>query len=269
MQASGNIFHPISLPPLITQEVNGHTFRFRNLPGMDNFLMGNNEGEEENYGDEQPRHPRNVASFSLAEYPVTQALWAAVFDMAKKNGLEFNDDLLPPNPSYFVGANRPVENVSWNDVHEFCRVLNLLLGKPKGYFRLPSEVAWEYAARAGERKMLYSGSNQLAEVGWHDDNNEKETIPVGQLAPNIFGLYDLSGNVWEWCEDDWHDNYKSAPLGGAAWKDGDTKEARAGYRVRRGGSWSNDARLCRCAYRLRYRPDFRFRVIGFRLAAPV
>jgi formylglycine-generating enzyme required for sulfatase activity len=269
MFSSTKIFSLPVAPPLTTQKVIGYAFRFRNLPGMENFPMGNNKGEEESYEDEQPRHPRNIAPFALAEHPVTQALWAAVFDSAKKNGLVFSTYLLRPNPSYFSGATRPVESVSWDDAHEFCRVLNELLGKPAGHFRLPSEAEWEYAARAGTRETLYAGSNQLAEVGWYDGNNKKETVPVGQLAPNAFGLYDLSGNVFEWCEDDWQSNYKDAPLNGTAWKDGETKDERAVHRVRRGGSWFNYARFCRCAYRYYFRPGNRGRYFGFRLAAPV
>jgi formylglycine-generating enzyme required for sulfatase activity len=263
------LFQKSSLPLPTAYLLGGHEFSFRNLPGADNFLMGNNEGEEESDEDEQPRHPRNIAPFALAECPVTQALWTAVYEQAQAQGIEFNRELLRANPSYFVGATRPVESVSWDDAHEFCRVLNELLGKPAGHFRLPSEAEWEYAARAGTRETLYAGSNQLAEVGWYDGNNEKETMPVGQLASNAFGLYDLSGNVFEWCEDDWHSNYEDAPLNGIAWKDGETKDERAGYRVLRGGPWDDGAGDCRCAYRSVSGPVLRFDYFGFRLVAPV
>jgi len=262
-----NLFLPDVLPPLITKEVNGHAFRFRNLPGMDNFQMGNNEGEEDSYEDEQPRHARSIAPFALAEHPVTQALWTAVYEQAQTKKLEFKEELLRPNPSNFLGPNRPVENVSWDAANEFCRVLNLLLDKPLGHFRLPSEAEWEYAARAGKRETLYAGSNQLNEVGWYDKNNEKETMPVGLLTPNAFGLYDLSGNVYEWCEDDWHNNYNNHLPDGRAWIDDPGN--RAEYRVQRGGSWYYYAGYCRCAYRLSRGPDFRDYDIGFRLAAPV
>ncbi|WP_044103289.1 formylglycine-generating enzyme family protein [Neolewinella persica] len=239
----------------------------RILPGAENFPIGNNKGEEDSYEDEQPRHSRSIAPFALAEYPVTQTLWTAVYNLAEERNLKFDDDLLRPNPSNFLGPNRPVEKVSWNDAHEFCRILNLLCGKPEKYFRLPSEAEWEYAARAGKRETLYAGSNQLNEVGWYGENNKKETMPVGLLTPNVFGLYDLSGNVFEWCEDDWHGNYENHPSDGQAWID--DPEKRASIRVRRGGSWYNLARYCRCALRIGNGPDLRDRVYGFRLAAPV
>ncbi|MBC6995555.1 formylglycine-generating enzyme family protein [Neolewinella lacunae] len=262
-----SLFLPTDLPPLSTYQVNGYSFHLRNLPGADHFLMGSENEEAESFDDEKPQHSRNIAPFALAEHPVTQALWTAVHTQASARGLEFDEELLRPNSAYFPGPNRPVENVSWIDAHEFCRVLNELLDKPKGYFRLPSEAEWEYAARAGKRETLYAGSNQLNEVGWYDGNNDKETMPVGLLTPNAFGLFDLSGNVWEWCEDDWHENYNNHPLGSEAWVDDPAERAEG--RVQRGGSWSDYAGYCRCAFRYLRRPGFRCFNLGFRLAAPV
>jgi formylglycine-generating enzyme required for sulfatase activity len=243
------------------------TFNTVNLPGMDNFQMGNNKWEEGSREDERPRHLRNIAPFALSEYPVTQALWTAVHEQAQAKGIIFNTELLRANPSYFLGTHKPVERISWTRAHEFCRVLNKLLVKPKGHFRLPSEAEWEYAARAGVRKTLYAGSNQLGEVGWNRDNSNKETMPVGLLQPNTIGLYDLSGNIFEWCEDDWHDNYDKHGSDGQAWID--DPDERAVLRVRRGGDWGSYAEGCRCARRSWFRSVDRIRHFGFRLAAPV
>ncbi|WP_020570503.1 formylglycine-generating enzyme family protein [Neolewinella persica] len=249
------------------------SFRMITLPGKEGFWMGEDESARDS---EKPRHQRDIAPFALAEFLVTQQLWEAV--VAK--GLQHpqartlvqghaEEQTLPLNPAYFRGKNRPVEYVNWHEARRFCAVLSMLtVGKPD-FFRLPSEAEWEYAARTGARETVYAGSNQLGEVAWHDGNNEKETMPVGLLLPNAFGLYDLSGNVWEWCEDDWHDDYKNHPGNSAAWKDGETEEARASLRVLRGGSWDYVARNCRCANRYWFRPGNRGRYYGFRLAAPV
>jgi formylglycine-generating enzyme required for sulfatase activity len=262
-----NLFLPNNLPPRQTYTVGGQDFHLRSLPGADAFPIGNEEGEEDSYEDEQPKLSRDIAPFAIEEVPVTQALWAAVHQEAIDRGVAFDEEKLRSNPSHFRGNARPVENVSWEDAREFCRVLNLLLGFPSDHFRLPSEAEWEYAARAGTRDCIYSGSNELDEVGWNDSNNNKETAQVGLLAPNGFGLYDLSGNVWEWCEDDWHDSYENAPEGGSAWVD--DPEDRAGSRVRRGGSWGYVPRFCRCACRGGGGPGVRVSRVGFRLAAPV
>jgi formylglycine-generating enzyme required for sulfatase activity len=258
-------------PRTLKQElhtVGAATFCMVALPGKKDFWMGSDEKDEGALPSEKPHHQRDIAAFSLAEFPVTQVLWQEVVARAQVQGM-LKEQALSPTPSYFPGARRPVESISWDDAQEFCRVLNLLLGKPVGHFRLPSEAEWEYAARTGGRETLYAGSNQLAEVAWSSDNSNEETVPVGLLSPNDFGLYDLSGNVWEWCEDGWHDNYDNPPLDGTAWKDGDTKDERAVLRVLRGGSWSGIAWYCRCAFRSRLRPGSRLRNVGFRLAAPV
>lgn len=267
MRALGDIFLPASLPPLTTYEVSGHVFRFRNLPGEENFLMGNNKGEENNYKEEAPKHKRIIHPFALAEYPVTQIFWKLVYELGKERCLKFNERILRPDSSYFFGRYRPVEFVSWDAAKEFCRLVNLIFGKEEGFFRLPSEAEWEYAARAGSRETLHAGSNHLADVGWFDENNEKETMPVGMLSPNTFGLYDLNGNVLEWCEDDWHENYENHHVNGGAWVD--DLENRALRRVLRGSSWLSNAGFCRCAYRVGRRPVILSRGNGFRLAARV
>ncbi|MEM9928190.1 MAG: formylglycine-generating enzyme family protein [Bacteroidota bacterium] len=248
-----------------TYTVGDVSFRMLTLPGMEQFAMGNNEKEEDSYEDEQLCHPRRIHPFTLAEYPVSQALWQAVYEAAVQAGIDFNAELLRPSPSYFRGPQRPVDTVSWDDAQEFCKVLNELL-QPQYPFRLPSEAEWEYAAQAGRRDHRYAGSNVLAEVGWYYRNNDKETMPGQLLAPNAFGLYDMSGNVWEWCEDDWHGNYEWYPPDSRAWVDA---EERAGLRVRRGGSWYDLPWYCRSAYRGGDGPEGRVRYFGFRLAVSV
>ncbi len=139
--------------------------------------------------------------------------------------------------------------------------------RSKGHvYRVPSEVEWEYAARGGKyhaEGYKYAGSDRLKDVGWFDENSGNETKPVGLKKPNQLGLYDMSGNVWEWCEDDWHRNYEGAPKNGLAWDD---SPKWGSYRVLRGGSWFGGARHCRVANRNNHEPDYRNDFLGFRLA---
>jgi sulfatase modifying factor 1 len=222
------------------------------------FMMGSNE-----YGDEKPIHEVHIKDFYIGKYLVTQALWEKV---------------MGNNPSHFKGKNRPVEQVSWNDIkNEFLPRLNKMTNF-EGKFRLPTEAEWEYAAHGnvGTRHALsslttnkntkYAGSNNLEEVGWYNENSHYETNPVGLKNPNDFGLYDMSGNVWEWCEDQRHDNYKNAPLDGSAWIDAADK---SDHRVLRGGSYFYDSAYCRSAIRSNYRPALRYYDIGFRLGFQV
>ena len=193
-------------------------------------------------GNQRAQIPR----FSLGKYPVTQALWQAV---------------MGDNPSSFQGPNRPVEQVSWIGVQTFLEKLNTRTGK---IYRLPSEAEWEYGARGGQRsqRFTYSGGNKLNEVGWYRENSHRETKPVGLKQPNELGLYDMSGNVWEWCADVWHDNYEGAPKDGSAWTTGGDQDTR----VVRGGSWNFDDFSCRVSNRLRGNTDLRSNLVGFRLA---
>ena len=196
---------------------------------------------------EFPAHGVTVKDFYIGKYLVTQAQWRAV---------------MGSNPSSNKGCdNCPVENVSWNDVQEFLKKLNTLTGQQ---FRLPSEAEWEYAARGGQQSKgyLYSGSNNLDDVGWFDKNSGAKTHPVGQKKPNELGLFDMSGNVWEWCEDDWHSNYDGAPTDGRAWVDND----RGTDRLRRGGSWHRDPPHCRAIIRGSNALTNRYKDVGFRLA---
>ncbi|MCB1194538.1 MAG: formylglycine-generating enzyme family protein, partial [Leptospiraceae bacterium] len=157
--------------------------------------------------------------------------------------------------------NRPVEKVSWNDTQDFIKKLNKKAGKT---YRLPTEAEWEFAAQGGiyTEGYKYSGSDRLKEVGWYDENSGNATHPVGEKMANELGLYDMSGNVWEWVEDQWHDNYKGAPTDGTVWVN---QDADAG-RVVRGGGWIDRARLCRVSFRYLYSPAGRNDHIGFRLA---
>lgn len=198
---------------------------------------------------EMPIHKVILSDFWLCKYPVTQGMWKAV--MGKKN-----------NPSYFKGDDkRPVENVSWNDIQTFIRDLNQ---KTNGDYRLPSEAEWEYAARGGSQSngYKYAGSNDLKEVGWYADNPDSWPHPVGKKKPNELGFYDMSGNVWEWCKDVWHGDYKGAPTDGSAWVSGGDSSRR----VVRGGSWNHFSDDCRVASRAQCSADFGDRTTGFRLA---
>lgn len=176
------------------------------------FLMGSPENETGRTVDEGPQRRVSVPGFYIGKYEVTQAQWRAV---------------MGNNPSSFKGDNRPVENVSWNDAQEFCRKLSQMTGKT---YRLPSEAEWEYAARAGTTGP-YAGN--LDAMGWYEKNSGGKTQPVGQKQANAWGLFDMHGNVWEWCEDFWHANYNGAPTDGSAWLSGGDSR----YRVLRGGSW--------------------------------
>jgi len=169
------------------------------------------------------------------------------------------------DPSHFKGDNLPVESVSWNDIQKFLKKLNQQTGKN---YRLPTEAEWEYAARGGSVEthgrvsLQYAGSNNIDEVAWYGDNSGSKTHTVGQKKPNELGLYDMSGNVWEWCND-WHDEKycKNSPQN-------NPQGANSGeYRVVRGGSWGLNTWHCRVANRLRRNPGYRFNYLGFRLVS--
>lgn len=173
--------------------------------------------DDDMYDDAKPVHHVTVSNFRIGKYEVTQCEWEAV---------------MGENPSYFKGSNRPVENVSWDDCQKFIAKLNRVTGKR---FRLPTEAEWEYAARGGNKSkgFTYAGSNNLDEVAWHDGNSDCKTHDVGTKCPNELGLYDMTGNVGEWCSD-WFGAYSSAPQtnpGGSS---------SGSYRVSRGDSWDGD-----------------------------
>ena len=207
------------------------------------FIMGATAEQKKTYKDEKPAHSVTLSSFYIGKYEVTQALWKAV---------------MGSNPSHFEGDNLPVENVSWNDCQTFLRKLNAMTGKN---FRLPTEAEWEFAARGGNRSRgyQYSGSNVLSDVAWYADNSGSKTHNVGAKAPNELGIYDMSGNVWEWCQD-WKKSYSSSP------QTNPKGPSSGSSRVYRGGSWILSARGCRVASRDCFTPDYGGIDLGLRLA---
>jgi formylglycine-generating enzyme required for sulfatase activity len=214
------------------------------------FIEGDTfQMKSENWSDNKKMERQvKVANFHLCKYLVTQGLWNQV--MGAEN-----------NRSRFKGIDRPVERVSWDDTQIFLDKLNNQTNKT---YRLPTEAEWEYAARGGKlsKGFIYAGSNKLKEVGWYDDNSHGETKPVGMKLPNELGLYDMSGNVWEWCADVWHDSYEGAPEDGSAWLTGGNQN----LRVVRGGSWGDRDYGCRVSYRDDITAVSRYNIIGFRLA---
>jgi formylglycine-generating enzyme required for sulfatase activity len=207
------------------------------------FMMGALKAEKDSNDYERPQHKVSVPDFMMGIYPITQAQWRFVATLPKvKTDLE-------PDPSNFKGEDRPVEQVSWLDAMEFCRRLSV---HTKREYRLPSESEWEYACRAGATTAYSFGDNaaELGEYAWYGENSDSQTHPVGQKQPNAFGLYDMHGNVWEWCADDWHESYKREPKDGSVWiKDNKNYEDPETGKLLRGGSWDNFARNCRSACR--------------------
>lgn len=254
---SGSRSHSITMQAMRKDEetftVNGVSFTMKLVEGG-TFQMGSNDSDAES--DEKPVHKVTLSSYYIGETEVTQALWKAV---------------MGSNPSYFKGDNLPVEQVSWNDCQEFIRKLKQKTGKN---FRLPTEAEWEYAARGRKKSKgcKYAGSNTLRDVAWFGQSNGKtydngnsgeKTHTVKTKSANELGLYDMSGNVWEWCSDWFSSDYygKSSlvnPQG--PWS--------GSYRVLRGGSWDRYARRCRVSYRLSSDPDNRLSIFGFRLCLP-
>ena len=253
-----------NIPPFLDKrlrryEVNGYEFHTVVVEKGVFMMGGDDEGA---YDDEKPVHEVRIREdYELGIHPVTQGLWRAV------TGSDWPE-------VRFVGDERPVERVSWDDICEeggFLEKLNeWLQGSPQaaagGMFALPTEAQWEYAARAGRFRdglgQLYGGSSRLSEVGWDDDNSGGETHVVGQKQANALGLYDMSGNVFEWMADDWHDNYDKAVWDDRAWID----SPRGPCRVIRGGGWFYYPQSCRVAFRDGGLPGNRNGNVGFRLA---
>ncbi|MBX9255224.1 formylglycine-generating enzyme family protein [Desmonostoc muscorum CCALA 125] len=221
------------------------------IPGG-TFKMGSPPDELERRDSESPQHLVHVEPFFLAKYPVTQEQWQFVAQLPQVNR-ELDED-----PSRFKGANRPVERVSWYDAIEFCLRLSQHTGR---IYSLPSEAQWEYACRAGTTTPFHFGETITSELANYNANYvygagvkgtyRGETTPVGSFkVANAFGLYDMHGNVWEWCLDDWHNNYQGAPADGSAWfHENDNLYHKQGYAVLRGGSWRLDPTNCRSASR--------------------
>ncbi|MEG3437243.1 formylglycine-generating enzyme family protein [Pannus brasiliensis CCIBt3594] len=240
------------------------------LPGG-RFLRGSTPEEKgDQTGSERPRESVTIAPFALGKYPITVAQWRAIATLPKIH-LD-----LPDDPAFFPTDNHPVERVSWYEAIEFCQRLSKATGKD---YRLPSEARWEYACRAGTTTPFYCGetvtaarANYFAAYDPYADESGSaypaKTTPVGSYAPNAFGLYDMHGNVNEWCADLWHQNYKGQPpLDGSAWLESDPRlhPRRRPARVVRGGSWGDEARHLRSANRTFCLPEKRYSVLGFRV----
>ncbi|MCY2928851.1 MAG: formylglycine-generating enzyme family protein [Planctomycetota bacterium] len=209
------------------------------------FMMGSPESEKDRLADEGPQHEVIISkAFYMGACEVTQEQYQAV--MGK-------------NPSRFKGAKNPVEQILWDDAVEFCKALSAKTGKT---VRLPTEAQWEYACRAGSKTRFGYGDEDaaLGENAWYRRNSGGTTHPVGQKKPNAWGLYDMHGNVWEWCSDWYADSYANAGN-----RDPQGVDSGAN-RVLRGGSWFNDPRICRSADRRRLSPGIRCDHFGFRVA---
>lgn len=226
-----------------TFTVNGVQFTMVAVEGG-TFTMGaTSEQGSDADNDEKPAHEVTLSDYYIGQTEVTQALWEAV---------------MGSNPSGSKGDNLPVEKVSWDDCQEFIQKLNKLTGKQ---FRLPTEAEWEYAARGGRksRGYKYAGSNDIGSVAWYDGNSGKETHAVATKQANELGIYDMSGNVWEWCSD-WYGDYQSS-------SQSDPQGPSSGFgRVRRGGSCYFDAGICRVSCRAYSTPDSRGTLLGLRLS---
>ena len=220
---------------------NAITLEMVQIPGG-TFMMGSLEGEAGRDEDESPQHEIRVPGFFMGKYEITQEQYQAI---------------MGSNPSYFKGEKRPVEQVTWDEAVEFCKKLSQKTGNT---YRLPSEAEWEYACRAGTKTPFYFGETITTELVNFDG---KETKPVGSFLANAFGLCDMHGNVWELCQDYWHDNYNGAPTDGSAWLTGGDKT----FRLLRGGSWDYNLWYCRCANRNLIIPANRYNDVGFRLVA--
>jgi formylglycine-generating enzyme required for sulfatase activity/tRNA A-37 threonylcarbamoyl transferase component Bud32 len=229
---------------------NGVLLEMVEIPGG-TFIMGSPASEAGRHSSESPQHQVTVSSFYMGKYELTQAQYQAI---------------IGTDPSNFKGHNRPVERVSWNNAVEFCKKLSQKTGKK---YRLPSEAEWEYACRAGTTTPFYFGESITPDLVNYDGNytyasapkgqHRQQTTDVGTFPPNAFGLYDMHGNVWEWCEDDWQENYINAPINGSA------LISQSDIKLLRGGSWHNYPAYCRSAFRFYIILDYGNLSIGFRV----
>jgi formylglycine-generating enzyme required for sulfatase activity len=244
------------------------------------FLMGSPADEQQRLEREGPQHRVAVPEFLLGQTPITQAQWREVAGWREREGEGWERDLEQepsffqprsnPNAANLLGGRfsllqgksnsdqRPVENVSWLDAMEFCHRLSQRTGR---HYTLPSEAQWEYACRAGSTTPFAFGATLTAELANYEATStygdgpkgeyREQTTPVGMFAANAWGLQDMHGNVWEWCLDEWHENYEGAPADGSAWVGGDDVKSADSDKSRllRGGSWHFNPRNCRSAYR--------------------
>jgi formylglycine-generating enzyme required for sulfatase activity len=238
------------------------------IPGG-SFMMGSPEDELGRSDNESPQHLVTIKPFFMGKYPITQAQWKAIAVLPQV------DQQLDPDPSYFKGSDRPVEKISWYDAVEFCDRLSHQTGRK---YRLPSEAEWEYACRAGTTTPFHFGETISTDLANYNGNHtyrtgskgihRGETMPSGSFGvANAFGLYDMHGNVWEWCADRWHPNYQSAPSDGSTWinNHNQNKSDSQNYRLLRGGSWNLLPGFCRSAVRSFNYPGSLNYSFGFRL----
>jgi formylglycine-generating enzyme required for sulfatase activity len=206
------------------------------------FQMGDTFGV--GIENEQPVHQVRLTDYYIAKYPVTQAQW---------------NRLMPENPSRSQGDRLPVEQVNWEDIQAFIKRINAA-HTGRYAFLPPSEAQWEYAARSGGKEELYAGGNDIDKLAWYENNSEGRIQPVGERAPNGLGLYDMSGNVWEWCRDTYREDAYKVLAG-----DNPVNTQKGSDRVIRGGGWNVDAWSARCSRRFSYPVDFFGPSLGFRL----
>ena len=255
---------PVYISPPALRSVFPDDMEFVSIPSG-SFMMGSPESEDGRWDGESPRHSVSISSFELMTTEVTQGMWEAVMG----TDVRHYRDLADPDRSLGgEGSNYPMYYVSWNDCQEFIEKLNAL--DSSHTYRLPCESEWEYACRAGTTTRFYWGDSDsesvMGDYCWYSSNSNSSTHPVATKQPNDWGLYDMSGNVSEWCEDTWHGNYNGAPTDGSAWVSG------ASIRVLRGGGSGgsqNNAGYCRSAYRFDLSAGIRSSDLGFRLARSV
>jgi formylglycine-generating enzyme required for sulfatase activity len=234
------------------------------------FLMGSPNTEIDRSEDESPQHQVTVPSFFMSEFPIIQAHWAMVAQMPR---VTIDLEIAPAN---FKGNDRPIEQINWFEAIEFCQRLSQYTGR---IYRLPTEAEWEYACRAGSTTPFHFGDTVTADLAnyrgtdheeykWSGSYGQgpkgiyrQETTPVDSFPPNSFGLYDMHGNVWEWCQDDYSNNYDVTPVDGSVWASGEN----SGLKALRGGSWFDNPRYCRSAIRLISNPAYHVNYVGFRV----
>jgi len=251
-ESEGSIEESIEYSASATESKNQEIFisvptgiKFVLIPESE-FIMGSPSEEKDRSDCESPLHRVKIKDpFYLGKTPVTQKQWKKI---------------MGTGPSKFKDENRPVETVSWEEIQEFIQKLNTRENTDK--YRLPSEAEWEYACRAGTQSRYFFGDDEskLGDYAWYVRNAGRKTHPVGKKKPNPWGLYDMHGNVWEWVQDRWHDNYNGSPSDGSVWEDGNSSN-----RVSRGGSWYCYEDSCRSAARFSRDPEKRLANLGFRL----
>ncbi len=246
----------IKPPPTVVEDLgNGISLEMVKIPGGE-FWMGAPEGERGSHSNERPRHEVRISAFLMGKYPVTQAQWRTIASLPKVER-DLNSD-----PSYFKGDEFPVECISWYDAVEFCKRLSRKTARD---YRLPSEAEWEYACRAGTTTPFHFGERITPDLANYVEAARGKTTPIGRFqVANAFGLYDMHGQVWEWCADHWHDSYERAPEDGRAWLLINNENY---YQMLRGGSWIDGPVSCRSAVRFNLSPDGSYNNIGLRVVA--